>query len=102
MATKKKSAQGVPGVLRTNDIVAKQAVVSDDFVAAMPHNNIKELEHGHQNAIAPPTGETVKPGSSKLTASTTTEETGTEKTGGPVRRERQNHTGVRALFHRRR
>lgn len=85
MATKKKSSQGVPGVLRTNDIVAKQAGASDDFVASMPHNSIKELEHGHDNAIAPPTGETVKPGSSKLTASTTTEETGTEKTGGPAK-----------------
>lgn len=78
MATKK-------NVLRTNDIVAKQAGASDDFVAAMPHNSIKELEHGHDNAIAPPAGETVKPGSSKLTASTTTEEAGTDKTGGPAR-----------------
>ncbi len=70
------------GVLRTNDIVAKQGLASDDFVAAMPHNRLKELEHGHDNALAPPTGVTVEPGSIKLTASTTTEEGGTAKTGG--------------------
>ncbi|MFN2361133.1 MAG: catalase [Marinobacter sp.] len=84
MATKKKSAKGAPGVLKTNDIVAKQAGASQDFVAAISHNPIKKLEHGHDNAIAPSAGETVKPGSSKLTASTTTEETGTAKTGGPA------------------
>ncbi|NYS62026.1 catalase [Halomonas salicampi] len=50
----------------------------------MPHNRTKALEHGHDNAVAPPAGETVKPGSSELTASTTTEEPGTAKTGGPA------------------
>ncbi|WP_209316472.1 catalase [Halomonas salinarum] len=77
MATEKK-------VLRTNDVVAKQGLASDDFVAAMPHNRTKALEHGRDNAVAPPAGETVKPGSSELTASTTTEEVGTTKTGGPA------------------
>lgn len=88
MATKKKPArssrikkQTDDGVLKTNNIAAKQAGASDNFVAAMPHNRIQEFEHGHDNALAPPTGGTVKPGSSKLTASTTTEETGTAKTG---------------------
>ncbi|WP_208644251.1 catalase [Vreelandella andesensis] len=84
MVNKNKSAKGAPSVLKTNDIVAQQASASDDFVAAMPHNTTKKLEHGHANAIAPPAGETVKPGSSKLTASTTTEEAGTAKTGGPA------------------
>jgi catalase len=69
-------------VLRTNDVVAQQASASDDFVAAMPYNSIKELEHGHDNAVAPPAGVTVQADSSALTASTTTEESGTAKTGG--------------------
>ncbi|MGJ7456522.1 catalase [Halomonas sp. RA08-2] len=75
-------AQGHNGVLRTNDIVAEQANASDAFVAAMPYNSIKELEYGHDNGVAPPAGVTTRPGSSALTASTTTEETGTAKTGG--------------------
>jgi catalase len=77
-----KRAKRAVGVLKTNDVVAKQASASDDFVAAMAHNSIKELEYGHDNAMAPEAGVTVKPGSSALTASTTTEETETAKTGG--------------------
>ncbi|MFL1455378.1 catalase [Marinobacter sp. GN3S48] len=73
------------GVLRTNDIVAEHASASEDFVAAMPYNSIKAQEHGHANAVTPPAGETVEPGSSALTASTTTEDTGTAKTGGAAR-----------------
>lgn len=76
------TARGHGGVLRTDDIVAEQANASDEFVAATSYNSIKELEYGHDNAVAPPAGATVEPGSSTLTASTTTEETGTEKTGG--------------------
>ncbi|MDI5891553.1 catalase [Halomonas rhizosphaerae] len=74
--------QGNDGVLRTNDVVAEHASASDDFVAAMPCNPIKALEYGHDNAVAPPAGEVVEPGSSALTASTATEDTGTAKTGG--------------------
>jgi catalase len=70
------------GVLRTNDVVAAQASASDDFVAAMPYNSIKELEYGHEHALAPPPGATEEPGSSALTASSATEETDTAKTGG--------------------
>lgn len=70
------------GALKTNDIVGKQAHASNEFVAAMPHNSIKELEYGHDNAVTPPSGETVDPMSIALTASTATEEVGTEKTGG--------------------
>lgn len=79
------AAQSRDGVLRTNDIVAEQASASEDFVAAMPHNSIKELEYGHDNGVAPPRGETVEPDDSTLTASTTTEATGTAKTGGAAR-----------------
>lgn len=68
-------------VLKTNHIVAQQAQASDDFVAAMPHNRNKAMEHGHDNAVAPTPGETVTPDSPALTASTDTEQHGTAKTG---------------------
>ena len=77
-----KAAQGGDGVLRTNDVVAEQASASDDFVAAMPYNSNKAFEHDYKNAVAPPPGLTAEPSSSTLTASTTTEETDTAKTGG--------------------
>ncbi|WP_240472288.1 catalase [Thioalkalivibrio versutus] len=80
-----KGGKSAPAALRTNDIVAEQAAASDDFVAAMPYNTIKEQDHGHDNAVAPPAGPTTEPGSSALTASTMTEEPGTAKTGGPAR-----------------
>ncbi len=79
------AAQGAADALRTNDVVAGQANASDALVAAMPFNAIKELEHGHDNGVAPPSGPTAEPGSSALTASTTTEEAGTAKTGGAAR-----------------
>ncbi|WP_339799817.1 catalase [uncultured Marinobacter sp.] len=75
---------GANGVLRTNDIVAAQASASDDFVAAIPYNRNKELEHGHDNALTPPAGVTAEPKSSALTASTATEEIANGKTGGPA------------------
>ncbi|MDO8862079.1 catalase [Haliea sp. E1-2-M8] len=70
------------GVLRSNDVVAEQATASEDFVAATAHNPIKELEYGHANALTPPAGVPIEPGSDVLTASTTTEIGGTGKTGG--------------------
>ncbi|MEX2260190.1 MAG: catalase [Woeseia sp.] len=76
------AAKATAGVLKTNDIVAEKASASDAFIAAMPYNTIKELEHGHDNAVAPPPGETTEPDSSALTASTVTEDTSTAKTGG--------------------
>lgn len=76
------TAQKPGRVLKTNDIVAKQAEASDDLVAAIPHNTNKPLEHGHDNAVTPPSGVTVKPDSAALTASTNTEQDGTAKTGG--------------------
>jgi catalase len=76
-----KPAKGADTVLRTNDIVAEQARASNDFVAATSHNSIKEQEHGHDNAVAPPSGVAVEPESRALTASTNTEESTTTKTG---------------------
>ncbi|MEX1198544.1 MAG: catalase [Pseudohongiellaceae bacterium] len=80
-----RSSQGAEKVLKSNDIVAKHANASDDYVAAMPYNTIKDLEHGHDNAAAPPPGATVEPGSNALNASTATEETGSRKTGGSAK-----------------
>ena len=80
-----KSATATPGhdgVLKTNDIVAEQASASDDLVAAMRYNSSKKLEHGYDNAVAPPAGVAVAPGSRALTASTTTEDSKSAKTGG--------------------
>ncbi|WP_230819024.1 catalase [Rheinheimera aquimaris] len=79
MTTKHKSVR--PDVLKTNDIVTKQAEASNDLAAAMPHNANKALEHGHANAVAPPVGVTAEPESAALTASSNTEHDGTAKTG---------------------
>lgn len=76
-----KTATDTQAVLKTNDIVILQAMATDDLVAALPFNPIKALDQGHDNAISPPPGKTVKPDSSELTASTRTEEAGTAKTG---------------------
>ncbi len=73
------------GVLRTNDIVAKQAHANDSLAAAMPYNNNKAAEHGNDNAAAPPAGRTTEPDSIAITASTTTEETTNGKTGSAAR-----------------
>lgn len=67
--------------LRSNDVVTRHALASDDFVAAIAYNSIKESEHGHDNAVAPPHGVSVEPDSSALTASTATETNGTAKSG---------------------
>ncbi|MDR5894345.1 catalase [Halomonas mongoliensis] len=80
-----KPTQIAGGILRTNDIVAEQARASDGLVAAMPYNSNKELEHGHDNTVAPPTGETIAPDSSALTASTRTEGSESAKTGAAAR-----------------
>ena len=76
------SAQDHEGVLKTNDIVARQGSASDDLVAGMAFNSNKELEYGHDNALEPQPGATAKPGSRALTASTASEAAGTAKTGG--------------------
>ena len=69
-------------MLRSNDIVARQAGASNEFVAQISHNRNKEDEYGHENAIAPPRGVTSEPDSDDLTASTATENADSEKTGG--------------------
>ncbi len=70
------------GVLRTNDVGAKQARAANDLAAAMPFNATKESEYGHDNAVSPPAGVAVDPANAALTASTRSEENGNAKTGG--------------------
>ncbi|MEX2334355.1 MAG: catalase, partial [Pseudohongiella sp.] len=47
----------------------------------MPFNKNKSLEHGHDNALSPPQGDIKSPKSSRVTASTATEESFSPKTG---------------------
>ncbi len=86
MTKKKTPKQALPGraaeVLKTNDVVMQQASASDGFVAEMPYNSTKAMEYGHDNGVAPPAGVTMQPDSAALIASTTTEQSGTAKTGG--------------------
>jgi len=67
-------------VLRTNDVVAKQARAADEIAAALPFNAMKEFEYGHTHAKAPRAGATVDVAPA-LTASTESEENATPKTG---------------------
>lgn len=73
--------QGREDVLRTNDIVARHASASDELVAAMAYNSIKEFEYGRENAMNPATGSTIEPASGWLTASTKSEAISNAKTG---------------------
>jgi catalase len=82
---KSAAAQWHDGFLRTNDVVAEQARASDALVSAIPYNRLKEAEYGQDKDASPSPGETVKPDSGALTASTATEGTETAKTGGPAR-----------------
>ena len=71
-------------VLRTNDIGARQGMMVDALVGAVPHNANKELEYGHANAVKPLQGATVNPGDKALTASTGSEHSISAKTGEPA------------------
>ena len=79
---KKRSGKDSDGVLRTNDVVAEQALEANELAAAVPFNATKKFEYGHDNATAPRAGATVKPSSPGLTASTESEENANAKTGG--------------------
>jgi catalase len=64
-----------------SDPLAEQAAFTQATVASMPYNANKAKEHGHNNAIAPSAGMTVKPGSPMVSASTLSEANGSRKTG---------------------
>ncbi|MES2980236.1 MAG: catalase [Pseudomonadota bacterium] len=63
------------------DLAAEKMAQTEALVAAMPDNPNKPFEHGFANAIAPQTGATAEPASRLPTASTLSEENGSEKTG---------------------
>ena len=79
-----KSKKSGTSVLRSNSVAARQGLSSSELAAAVPHNRNKVLEHGRDNAVAPPPGATTKPGNNELTASTATESTETGKSGGAL------------------
>jgi catalase len=64
-----------------NDPAARKAAETEELAAAMPHNANKAAEHGFAAGTRPPAGVTAQPASRHPTASTLSEENGSEKTG---------------------
>ena len=65
----------------TGDAATDKAFLTEKMVAAMPSNMNKVLEHGLENGLNPPQGQSVTPDSRLATGSTLSEESGTVKTG---------------------
>ncbi|WP_041376637.1 catalase [Polaromonas naphthalenivorans] len=63
------------------DVLAEKMAQTEALAAAMPFNATKAAEHGFANATQPQQGATAEPASRLPTASTLSEENGTEKTG---------------------
>lgn len=78
-AAKKRSTPTDPGF---NGATEQQAAAFEALAAAMPNNANKSKEFGRENAIAPPTGQTVEPTSELAGASTLSESNLSPKTGG--------------------
>lgn len=57
------SAPAHPGPAVAGDLPTQRAADTQALVAAMPANDNKPLEHGMDNAMAPPRGLTAKPAS---------------------------------------
>ncbi|MBT2332553.1 catalase [Variovorax paradoxus] len=74
-------AANLPGGIPP-DPPSQKAAHAQALAAAMPFNANKPLEHGHDNALRPQAGQTAQPLSSAATASTLSEEIGSEKVGG--------------------
>jgi catalase len=64
-----------------HDLPARKMAETEATAAAMPHNPTKPAEHGFANGLKPSAGAAVQPPSRLATASTLSEENGTEKTG---------------------
>ena len=79
---KNRNPKSDDGVLRTNDVTAEQGLAAHTLAGAMPFNATKKLEYGHNNALAPAVGATVKPDDPAVTASTHSEANESAKTGG--------------------
>ena len=63
------------------DPVTAHAAEVNELVAAMPHNGLKPLEHGRDNAVSPPAGLTVPAPSHQATGSTLSEVNSSGKSG---------------------
>jgi catalase len=75
------SAPAQSGPPPAGDLPAQRAADTQALVAGMPSNENKSLEHGYDNAIAPPRGKTVTPASRLPTGSTLSEVNESAKLG---------------------
>jgi catalase len=98
LAAKKRASAGTnPG---SDNPAALQAAAVDALVQSMPFNANKSMEYGGDNAISPPTGQTVEPSSELAaelsSASTLSESNKSDKTSGgaaSLDRERTDASG---------
>ncbi|MDB5940850.1 MAG: katE, partial [Ramlibacter sp.] len=63
------------------DLPSEKMAQTQDLAAAFPSNINKAAEHGAANGLTPPPGQTATPASRLPTASTLSEDNGSEKTG---------------------
>ncbi|MEO7039756.1 MAG: catalase [Gemmatimonadaceae bacterium] len=75
------SAPSHPSARRSDDVLVTKAAETNALVASVPFNSNKPGEVGHENAVNPPTGFTVKAASSVVGSSTVTESNASDKTG---------------------
>ncbi|HSI56654.1 MAG TPA: catalase [Ideonella sp.] len=81
-SSKRSSPAAKPAPRNTgDDPLAAQAEATQAMVAAMPYNRNKPHEIGRDNALTPPIGATVQPGSTDVGASTLSEHNVSLKTG---------------------
>ena len=78
----RKASAPNPIALQSEEVAAVCGRAANPLAAAMPFNANKSLEYGQANAHTPPLGAVEEPTSAALTASTTSENSTTEKTGG--------------------
>ena len=75
------SGPGRVGGDSPGDRPSEKMAQTETLAAAFPFNAAKPLEHGAANGMAAPAGQTQQPASRMPTASTLSEENGTQKTG---------------------
>lgn len=75
------SAPADTDATNSEDALVEKMMGTQALVAAIPFNENKALEHGHDNAVSPPAGITAEPATPSVTASTLTEKNASAKTG---------------------
>ena len=75
-------ADAIGAMTGQEEKVLRQKMGAQTLARAMPFNSLKAREHGAANAANPQAGEVVEPNDPIATASTTTEDQSTPKTGG--------------------